>query len=69
MKKISLWVFPIFILSVLTFKTEVFGTSGQTVLAEVQKRYESTNDLEAGFLQEYIGKVMKRPQRGEGKVF
>ena len=69
MKKISLLVFPIFILSVLTFKTEVFGTSGQTVLAEVQKRYESTNDLEASFLQEYIGKVMKRPQRGEGKVF
>jgi outer membrane lipoprotein carrier protein len=69
MKKISLLVFPIFILSVLTFKTEVFGTSGQTVLVEIQKRYESTNDLEASFLQEYIGKVMKRPQRGEGKVF
>jgi outer membrane lipoprotein carrier protein len=71
MKKISLslLVFPIFILSVLVFTTEVFGISGQTVLAEIQKRYESTNDLEAGFLQEYIGKVMKRPQRGEGKVF
>jgi outer membrane lipoprotein carrier protein len=69
MKKISLLVFPIFILSVLTFITEVFGTSGQTVLAEVQKRYENTNDIEASFLQEYIGKVMKRAQRGEGKVF
>jgi outer membrane lipoprotein carrier protein len=69
MKKISLLVFPIFIFSVLTFTTEVFGTSGQTVLAEVQKRYENTNDIEASFLQEYIGKVMKRAQRGEGKVF
>jgi outer membrane lipoprotein carrier protein len=69
MKKISLLVFPIFILSVLTFITEVFGTPGQTVLAEVQKRYENTNDIEASFLQEYIGKVMKRAQRGEGKVF
>jgi outer membrane lipoprotein carrier protein len=38
-------------------------------LAEVQKRYENTNDIEASFLQEYIGKVMKRAQRGEGKVF
>jgi len=69
MKKICLLVFPIFILSVLTFVTEVFGTSGQTVLAEVQKGYENTNDIEASFLQEYIGKVMKRAQRGEGKVF
>ena len=59
----------IFILSVLTFITEVFGTPGETILAEIQKRYEGTNDLEASFLQEYIGKVMKRPQRGEGKVF
>ena len=69
MKKISLSIFSIFILSVLTFITEVFGTPGQTILAEIQKRYENTNDLEASFLQEYIGKVMKRPQRGEGKVF
>jgi len=69
MKKISLSIFSIFILSVLTFITEVFGTPGQTILAEIQKRYENTNDIEASFLQEYIGKVMKRAQRGEGKVF
>jgi outer membrane lipoprotein carrier protein len=69
MKKISLLILSIFILSVLTFITEVFGTPGETILAEIQKRYEGTNDLEASFLQEYIGKVMKRPQRGEGKVF
>jgi len=47
----------------------LFGVTGQSVLEEVQKRYENTNDIEASFLQEYIGKVMKRPQRGEGKVF
>ncbi len=58
-----------FILFEMTFIPKVFGTSGQAILAEVQKRYESTNDLEASFLQEYIGKVMKRAQRGEGKVF
>jgi outer membrane lipoprotein carrier protein len=46
-----------------------FGATGQSVLAEIQKRYESTDDLEANFSQEYIGKVMKRPQNGEGKVF
>jgi outer membrane lipoprotein carrier protein len=69
MKKISLLVFPIFILSVLTFLTEVFGTPGQTVLAEVQKRYENTNDIEASFLQEYVGKVMKQHLKREGKVY
>jgi outer membrane lipoprotein carrier protein len=69
MKKISLLIFSIFILSVLTIITEVFGTTGEAILVEIQKRYESTNDLEATFLQEYIGKVMKRVQRGEGKVF
>jgi outer membrane lipoprotein carrier protein len=47
----------------------VFGAPGESVLAEIQKRYETTDDLEASFLQEYIGKVMKRPQRGEGKVY
>jgi outer membrane lipoprotein carrier protein len=46
-----------------------FGATAQAVLAEIQSRYEKTNDLEASFLQEYIGKVMKRSQRGEGKVY
>lgn len=41
----------------------------QEVLKEIQRRYDTTNDLEAGFVQEYIGKVMKRPQKGEGKVY
>ncbi len=69
MKTTSLWIGIAFILFEMTFIPKVFGTPGQAILAEIQKRYESTNDLEASFLQEYIGKVMKRPQRGEGKVF
>jgi len=43
--------------------------SAQTLLVEIQKRYDSTNDFEANFVQEYVGKVMKRPQKGEGKVY
>jgi outer membrane lipoprotein carrier protein len=46
-----------------------FGATGQAVLAEIQSRYEKTSDLEANFQQEYIGKVMKTPQKGEGKVY
>jgi outer membrane lipoprotein carrier protein len=67
-KKICLLLIT-FLLFSLICAPIVFGVAGQSVLAEIQKRYESTNDLEASFLQEYIGKVMKRPQRGEGKVF
>ncbi|MGD0915903.1 MAG: outer membrane lipoprotein chaperone LolA [Thermodesulfobacteriota bacterium] len=69
MKKISLMSGIALILSGLIFGPEAFGATAQGVLAEIQSRYEKTNDLEAGFLQEYIGKVMKRPQRGEGKVY
>ena len=32
------------------------GATGQAVLAEIQSRYEKTNDIEANFIQEYIGK-------------
>ena len=46
-----------------------FGVTAQAVLAEIQSRYENTNELEANFLQEYIGKVMMKPQKGEGKVY
>jgi outer membrane lipoprotein carrier protein len=69
MRKISSFILPIFIFSVLTFITEAFGATGQAVLAEIQTRYENTQDFEASFLQEYVGKVLQRPQRGEGKVF
>jgi outer membrane lipoprotein carrier protein len=47
----------------------VFGITGETVLVEVQKRYENTSDFEAQFVQEYVGKVMQRLQKGEGKVY
>jgi outer membrane lipoprotein carrier protein len=46
-----------------------FGVTAQAVLAEIQGRYVHTNEFEAGFLQEYIGKVMKKSQKGEGKVY
>ncbi len=45
------------------------GSQEQIVLSEIQNRYEKTNDLEANFVQEYIGKVMKQANRGEGKVY
>lgn len=48
---------------------ESFGLTAQSVLSELQSRYEKTNDLEASFLQESVGKVMKRIQKGEGKVY
>ena len=69
MKTISLISSIALILLGLIFGPGAFGSTAQSVLAELQSRYEKTNDLEAGFLQEYIGKVMKRPQRGEGKVY
>lgn len=69
MKAISLMSGIALILHSLIFGQGAFGATAQGVLAEIQSRYEKTNDLEAGFLQEYIGKVMKRPQRGEGKVY
>lgn len=50
----------------------VFGSgspTGEQVLAEIQHRYQTTNDLEATFIQEYVGKVMKSVQRSEGKVY
>lgn len=69
MKTISLICGGTLILFNLIFSQQGFAVTAQSVLSELQVRYEKTNDLEAGFLQEYIGKVMKRPQRGEGKVY
>jgi len=65
----SILIGIIFILFHLIFIPNVFGATGQEILTEIQKRYENTDDLEASFLQEYLGKVMKRPQKGEGKVY
>jgi outer membrane lipoprotein carrier protein len=53
----------------LVFNPVVFCATGQEVLIEIQNRYEKTNDFEAHFIQEYIGKVMKQPNKGEGKVY
>ena len=53
----------------ITPPSAVFGITGETVLAEIQKRYERTSEFEAQFVQEYVGKVMQRIQKGEGKVY
>ena len=69
MKAISLISGIALILFSLLFVPLVFGITGQSVLTEIQKRYEGTNDLEATFLQEYVGKVMKQHLKREGKVY
>jgi outer membrane lipoprotein carrier protein len=45
------------------------GMTTQTILTEIQDQYEKTSDFEANFSQEYIGKVMRQSQKGEGKVY
>ena len=69
MRKIFLMIVSVLILFSLTFIPLAFGATGQAVLKEIQNRYEKTNDIEANFIQEYIGKVMRQANRGEGKVF
>jgi outer membrane lipoprotein carrier protein len=69
MEKISLIIFFVFILFHLVFNPVAFCATGQEVLNEIQNRYEKTNEFEGRFIQEYIGKVMKQPNRGEGKVY
>jgi len=53
----------------LVFRGVAFCATGQEVLTEVQNRYEKTNDFEASFIQEYIGKGFGQSSRGEGKVY
>ncbi len=69
MSKISLLIFSAFMLFHLVFNPVAFCATGQGVLNEIQNRYEKTNDFEANFIQEYIGKVMRQPNKGEGKVY
>src|SRR3989304_6998776 len=69
MRKISLLMLPAFMLFYLVFITMAFCATGEMVLSEIQNRYEKTNDIEANFIQEYISKGMKQPNRGEGKVY
>ena len=68
MKKISLLCVTFILLSQLSVPF-VFGATGQSVLTEIQKRYEGTKDFEANFLQEYVGKVMRQHLKWEGKVY
>jgi len=69
MRKISLMTYFALILFHLVFNSVAFCATSQEVLNEIQNRYEKTSDFEANFIQEYIGKVMKQPNRGEGKVY
>ncbi|NWG03142.1 MAG: outer membrane lipoprotein chaperone LolA [Syntrophaceae bacterium] len=69
MKKIFLMLFSIPMLCTLIFTPLAFPSTGQEVLKEIQSRYEKTNDFEANFIQEYLGKVMIQANRGEGKVY
>ena len=69
MRTAALYFTGILFLSLLASVPTASGVTAQSVLAEMQSRYENTNDFEANFLQEYIGKVMKKPQKGEGKVY
>ena len=48
---------------------QAFGVTGPEVLIGIQKQYEKTNNFEADFVQETVGKMMKKPHRGEGKVY
>jgi outer membrane lipoprotein carrier protein len=45
------------------------GMTGMALLTEIQNGYQKTNDLEAQFVQEYSGKMMRIPQKAEGKVY
>ena len=69
MRKISHRIFFALVLFHLSFIPAVYCITGQEVLNEIQNRYEKTNDIEANFIQEYFGKGMKQPNRGEGKVY
>lgn len=69
MRKIFVLNFFIAILFHFFFIPAAFCITGQEVLTEIQNRYEKTTDIEANFIQEYIGKGMKQPNRGEGKVY
>jgi outer membrane lipoprotein carrier protein len=66
---ISLIIFIILFLFDLCHISDVLGITGQEVLEVIQNQYTNTYDLEANFSQEYIGKVMRQPQKGEGKVY
>lgn len=53
----------------MVFYSFPLASIAQAILTEIQAQYEKTSDFEASFVQEYIGKVMRQSQKGEGKVF
>jgi outer membrane lipoprotein carrier protein len=69
MERISFLIFSIAMLFYLVSAPMAFCETGETVLSEIQNRYEKTNDFEANFVQEYVSKVMRQPNRAEGKVY
>jgi len=69
MKRVCLTVLAVVAVFGLGLNHPVFGITGETALSEIQKRYDSTADLEATFVQEYVGKVVRVPQKGEGQVY
>jgi outer membrane lipoprotein carrier protein len=66
---ISFLIFSTAMLFYLFSAPMAFCETGETVLSDIQNRYEKTNDFEANFIQEYISKVMRQPNRAEGKVY
>jgi len=69
MRRIFLLSFFAVMLIHLASRTGAFCATGQEVLNEIQSRYEKTNDFEADFIQEYVGKGIRQSSRGEGKVY
>lgn len=67
MRKASLIV-SLVLLSQFVLIPAAYCAAGEGVLSEIQNRYEKTNDSEANFIQEYLGKGMKQ-SKGEGKVY
>jgi outer membrane lipoprotein carrier protein len=68
-RKMFLLNFSALVLFHLVFHAMAFCATGQEVLSEIQNRYEKTNDFEANFIQEYVGKGIRQSSRGEGKVY
>ncbi|MBM4347583.1 MAG: outer membrane lipoprotein chaperone LolA [Deltaproteobacteria bacterium] len=68
-KKVSFLICLSFFLSGMVFYSTALAATAQVVLTEIQNQYEKTDDFEANFSQEYIGKVMRQSQKGEGKVY
>jgi outer membrane lipoprotein carrier protein len=69
MRKVSFSVCFLLLLISWAVPPAFAKVTGSVLLSEIQNRYEKTEDLEANFVQEYIGKVVRTPQKGEGKVY